>query len=549
MGIDPLTAELRLIATEAEIGPYRPYAPTTASFSGRATLDVGVRYAATSDPPIVVRGSAGLAQLDVRDEQRSVMSVDRLAATGVDVEWPRRVTVGRLALRRPWILVERDEAGALVQRALLTAGTGRAGEPSPGAGEALSSAPDGEGAPPLAIALGQLVVEGGGARVVDRRISPPFAMDLSRMQLRADDLSTAAGTVARVDLALQPGAGADLAVRGTVGPLRGPLRVNLTGDLRAFAVPHANPYVLGQVGWEAVEGELATRFRCRVDGDALDARTEIRVSSLQLARARDDEAQRRIGLPLNMLVGFLKNRQGDINLTLPIGGRLNDPRFDFHEAIWSALRNVTVKSIAGPVSSIGRIQYSGDSRIEKVQVDPVVFPAGATTPAPEGQDQLVRVIDFLQQSAEMRIALTPVVSAQDITELRRRALDAEIQRIAAQRRIAPDDAMESLFKTRFPDRPVPDAPGPTRALLIESEPLPPTAPSELAVQRLEFVRATMRRAGIEAARLPQKGEVVDPQRDVEGQVALDLVPPESPPRRPAQRREFLGTPLPGFRAP
>jgi len=59
----------------------------------------------------------------------------------------------------------------------------------------------------------------------------------------------------------------------------------------------------------------------------------------------------------------------------------------------------------------------------------------------------------------------------------------------------------------------------------------------------------MKRAGIDAARLPHKGEVVDGQRDVEGQVALDLVQPEILPRRPGQRREFLGLTLPGSRTP
>ena len=545
-GIDPLTADLRLAVSEAEIGPYRPYAPTTARFSGRADLDVEVRYATTADPPIVVRGSGGLSQVDVRDEQREVMTLEQLAATGIDVQWPRRVSVRQLAVRRPWVLVERDAAGALVERALLTRGPGPRRLDAGGAPSAVTEAGSGE---PLAIALGQLVVEGGGARVVDRRISPPFALDVDRVQLRADDLSTAPGKIARLDLTLQPGAGSELAVHGTVGPLRSRFGVNVTGDLRAFPVPRANPYLLGQIGWEAVEGQLATHFQCRIDGEALDARTEIRVSVLQLARGTGDEAQRRIGLPLGLLVGLLKNREGDINLVLPIGGRLNDPRFDFREAAWSALRNVAVKTIAAPVSSIGQIHYGDDSRIERIEVNPVVFVAGTATLTPESQEQVGRVIAFLQQTPEMRMALTPIVAAADVAELKRRALDAEIARVTGQPRIGADEAMQRLFKSRFPDRPVPDALGPMRTALLETETIQPLATSELAAQRLEAVRTMMKRAGIDAARLPHKGEVVDGQRDVEGQVALDLVQPEILPRRPGQRREFLGLTLPGSRTP
>jgi hypothetical protein len=201
------------------------------------------------------------------------------------------------------------------------------------------------------------------------------------------------------------------------------------------------------------------------------------------------------------------------------------------------------------VSWIGRIHYGGDARIERIQVDPIIFPAGTATLTAEGQEQVTRVAAFLQQAAELRMALTPIVSAPDLATLKRHALDAEIERVTGQRRLAPDAAVAHLFKTRFPDRPVPDGPGPMRAALLESEPIPPTAASELAAQRLDAVRATMKRAGIEAARLPQKSEVVDASQDVDGHVALDLVEPESPPRRPPQRREVFGISLPGFQAP
>src|SRR5262249_37018497 len=133
------------------------------------------------------------------------------------------------------------------------------------------------------------------------------------------------------------------------------------------------------------------------------------------------------------------------------------------------------------------------------------------------------------------------------TALKQRGLEAELARIAGPR-LAPDEAVAQLFKSRVPDRRVPDAPDAMRAALLDSEPIPPTATSELAGQRVETVRAVAKRAGIDAARLPQKSEVVDAERDVDGQVTLDLVTPESP-RRPAQRREFLGTPIPGFRSP
>ena len=153
------------------------------------------------------------------------------------------------------------------------------------------------------------------------------------------------------------GPDSDLALRGTVGSLGGPLRLDMNAELRGFAVPRTNPYLVQQVAWEARGGRLTTDVRCRIDGDVLDAKTDILLSQLEVARAGGgDGAQARIGLPLGMIVALMKDRRGDIRLSLPVGGRLTDPRFDMSEALWSTVRNVAVKAITAPVSWIGRVR-------------------------------------------------------------------------------------------------------------------------------------------------------------------------------------------------
>src|SRR5581483_1597505 len=338
-----------------------------------------------------VRGRVALSRVDVRDEQRTVIRVEQAEATGVDVDWPRRAGVRRLVLRRPWILLERDEAAALPLRTLLLPR-----RPAPAAADAHADAPDAKGRMPV-LSLGALVVEDGGARVVDRSRAPPFAVDLRQLAVRADGLSTTpTARPAQVKLSGRPGAGALLTVRATVGPIGGPLRLETTADLRDFTVPRTNPYLLRQVGWEALEGQLSTALRCRIDGDALDAMARIRLSGLEVARPTShDEAQARLGLPLGLIVALMKDRHGAIDLSLPVGGRLSDPRFALGEVIWSTVRNVAVKAVTLPVSWIGRIHLGSDSRIQRIDLDPVRFEPGTAVPTPEGREQLTRLAAFL----------------------------------------------------------------------------------------------------------------------------------------------------------
>src|SRR5207245_2603017 len=105
VGVDPFDADLRVSARETELAHYQPYVPVRAQFSGRADLDLAVVLPALSEANAsefrgTVRGNAVLSRVDVRDGQRTVIRVDRAAATALDVEWPRRAAGSTAARRR-----------------------------------------------------------------------------------------------------------------------------------------------------------------------------------------------------------------------------------------------------------------------------------------------------------------------------------------------------------------------------------------------------------------------------------------------------------------
>ena len=106
----------------------------------------------------------------------------------------------------------------------------------------------------------------------------------------------------------------------------------------------------------------------------------------------------------------MRDSRGDIRVSVPVGGRLTDPRFDFRETIRSAIRTVAINTITLPVSWIGRLQASPDSRIERVEVDPIRFQPASAVLTADGRTQATRVAAFLGQVGEVRMALAPVVS-------------------------------------------------------------------------------------------------------------------------------------------
>jgi len=264
---------------------------------------------------------------------------------------------------------------------------------------------------------------------------------------------------------------------------------------------------------------------------------------VQLVRAGSrDETQAHTGLPLGLLTTLMKDRRGDINLSIPIGGRLSDPRFDLRDTIWSAVRTVAINALTLPVSWIGHVRFTPDSRIQRIEIDPVTFEPGTATLTPQGVDQVGRLAAFLDQLPDARLTLTPIVSPGDAQELRRAKLEVAIDRAMRREKISREQATARLFTEKLPGQLIPDDPTARLNALLERWPLSTGELPGLGAERLDTVLAEAKRVGIDTERLA-KGQVSD-RDDGGSQVAIDVHEPEVP--RPSKFREALrklGVPL------
>ena len=523
VGLTPLAVDARVSARGVDLAPYGAYLQMPVGVRAWTDVDLAVALPAEG-APVSVRGRAALAKVEIRDGERTVFQVERAAATDLDVEWPKRVRVAHLDLQAPWILMERDKQGGMAIRALLPPAANGAINPAPAGTE------KGPTAQPLAVTIGLVTVEEGGARVVDQSIAPQFALDLRRVTLRAEGVSTTRDSKTQVDLKGQAEKGTVLALRGTLGPVGGPLEFDLSGELRGFDAARANPYLVRALAWQAAGGSVAARLEGHVRDETLNARVDVQLSRLQVLRAAPSEGAGGVGagLPLNVAVALLRDSRGDIRMSVPVGGRLSDPRFDFRETIRSAIRTVATNAIALPVSWIGRLRASPDSGIERVEVDPIRFQPGSAELTADGRTQTTRVAAFLGQMGEVRMGLVPVVSERDLAVLRRKAADAAVERLVGGGRVSPEAAAAQLFRERLPGRPVPSEPGATLAALADTEASPAHAPA-LAQRRLETLVAALKQAGVPQARLVESALVARPD-STEGVIELNLLEPDRPRR-------------------
>jgi hypothetical protein len=523
--LDARAADLAIDLKNAALAAYQAFLPVDTPLGGEASAALTLAVRAGDTFTTAAKGQAALHTLTLGPPDQAVVRVEQLEVTGIDVQWPRAIAVDLVKIVKPYALLERDKDGTFPLRAMLTP-RAEPGGPAPPAAAPAARPPSTSAAAerPLAISIREILLEGGTFRFVDRSTSPLYSEEISRLAVKVTNIDTAAPQE-RAGIALQAVVGATgaLELKGEVAPAATPFYLDLEGELRQFTLPRANPYFRQVFDWFLKRGSVSNKIHYRIVGSDLTADNRIQIQRLGVEKDKSPiESDKKIGLPLGLIVAMITDSRGNIEFALPISGDLKQPGFSLGGAIWAALKNVLVNVVTGPFAAVGKLFGKGDE-VEEFKMDPLTFAPGSANVSADGTQHLQRVADFLRASPNLRLDLRPVVSADDVASLKTGEITARIQQVQREEKL--DDfpaAAAKLFAQTFPGEPVPDTPEKVVARLREQAPAPDGAVHELAARRLEAARqALVQGGGIEGGRLSSTAEG-PPVAEGQGRVEFEL---------------------------
>jgi hypothetical protein len=523
--LEPFDADVAITMRGAPVEPYGAYFPFRArfagSFNGDSRSKVRVLNGAITAES---RGDSWGESIRIVDPGAPagappVLRIDRMALSGIDFAWPTRAHVDRVTVTKPDLRAERASDGTLALQTLFTRAEGPASTggtppptlpgPPPGPAPAGGRAPAGGPAPaglaplPLAVSVGAIVIEDGFARFIDRTVEPAFSETVSALRVLVENFSSTPGEAAKLTVDARVGGGT-LGVRGQVAAFGTP-SADVSVDLREFGLSGTTPYVTNLVSWLIQRGTLTANLHYRVDGSRLAAKNAVTIANLQVSRApvAEDKGARRLGLPLGLIVALVKDSQNRIVANVPIEGTLGDPKFDWSETIWTAVKNVLVNVAAAPFRAIGRLFTGSDNRIESAAVEPVKFAPGTVELSPDMERHVIQVADFLRRTPNVKLSLGTVTTLEDARRVKVEALEERLRTVQRERGL-PDRAaaVAAELRSRLPEGAPMPPPEEQMAKLFELEPAATERVVELAARRLTAVRESLMKAeGIVSDRL------------------------------------------------
>jgi len=265
---------------------------------------------------------------------------------------------------------------------------------------ATAAAPD----PAPDIRIGPVSLVNGRVRFSDRFVRPNYTANLSEV---TGSLSAFRNTppapgqpLALAELSLKGRAEgtASLDVSGQINPLAQPLALDVRGVVRDLELPPLSPYSAKYAGYGIERGKLSMDVRYRIQPDGqLDASNQIVLNQLSFGE-RDPGSS--ANLPVKLAVALLADRDGVIDINLPVSGSLNDPQFRLGAVIVRVIVNLIGKAVTAPFSLIASAFSGGGSEASEIAFEP-----GRAALGDEARRQLDAVAKALQNRPALRLTI------------------------------------------------------------------------------------------------------------------------------------------------
>jgi uncharacterized protein involved in outer membrane biogenesis len=407
LNLSVMSGRFEIDATKIPLASAQPYLDDLVKLSltsGKA--DVKGALALAEDGAISFDGQAGIDELRTTDKELE----DDF------VKWHSLKVLGLHARSRP-LSLHIDEIAATEPYARVIVSANGVTNIHDALSPQAAAAGPAETSASLPIEIDLVRVDGGSVNFADRSIKPNFETGIQNLSGTIKGLSGHTGARADVRLAGEVDRYTPVKITGRVNYFAAVTYTDLHLNFRNLELTGLSPYSGKFAGYRIERGKLNVDLVYLINKRRLDAKHKIIVNQLQLGE--HVESPDATSLPVKLAIALLKDRDGVIELDLPVSGNLDDPEFQVWPIVWKVLLNLLTKAVTAPFALLGSLFGGGD------EISYVEFAPGSATLSPAARARLQTLAKALDArpalNLDVPLVVKPDVDRAALGELRWRA--------------------------------------------------------------------------------------------------------------------------------
>ena len=311
-------------------------------------------------------------------------------------------------------------------------------------------------APAFAVNINRFKIANSQLDFADESLFIPFGTRINNLEGVLNGLSNKPG--ARGELALTGAIDeyGEADARGTVNLLDPTAFMDIAVKFNNVEMSNLTAYSGTFANRKIESGKLSLNLNYKIENQQLNSTNQVVVDKLKLGE-RVQSPQGR-DLPLELAIAILEDRNGRIDLGLPITGDLNDPQFSFGAIVMKTIGNVLSKIVTAPFRALGSLFGGSDSE----ELGQVTFTAGANTLSPSQREGLKKLGEALSTRPNLALTVQGTWAPTDKTAIQNLQMRRAVAAQAGEKLQASDDpgplalnseatqkAIEALFEKRL----------------------------------------------------------------------------------------------------
>ncbi len=302
--------------------------------------------------------------------------------------------------------------------------------------------------PVFKMAIGKLHLKGENNIVFkDESVQPHYKRDLKIDAFELAEIDSESEMLSPFIFKGRSNEYAKIDIAGGVTPFSENVNLKISGDINEMSLPAVSSYIRDSLGFELKSGQLDTALDVNVTNSELGGSVKLNMRGVDMSAADDAMGSMKDqgAIPLNVALGMLKDKRGNIKLSVPMSGSVNDPSF----GISSFLLLVTKKAVMSqaksylmntfvPYASVVSIAISAGEFALKLRFEDLVYRAKGVELEGEQLTYAQQFIQLMKDKEKAQIKICGIATPAEVgltngEEVSDEGLLSELKALAKQR--------------------------------------------------------------------------------------------------------------------
>jgi hypothetical protein len=446
----PLDVQAHLTLKEFALPALQPYIDDLAKVNleqGKLSIsgDINLRTNKQDQMQGNFQGAFNIDHFNTKDKvlEQRLVGWQSLTIDPININFnPLSITINKVALTEPYVrlIITEDRSVNLAKLVINNQGSEKMTASNKQKRTEIETEQQKSKQPAVAVKVDKITIKGGDAYFADLSLQPQFATSIQKINGEINGLSSEDLTRADVNIRGSIEEYGKMLVKGKINPLSGDLYTDINVNFDKIELAHLTPYSGRHVGYEIDKGKLSLDLNYQIANNRLIAKNHLTLDQFELGQqVNSSEA---LNLPLKLAIALLTDKNGIIDIQLPITGDMDDPDFAISGLVIKAFVNLLTKAVTSPFSLIANL-IGGDPG----ELNSLAFELGSTKLTAANIEQLNSLASILNSRPNLILEVRAMVDEkQDGLALKRQKMRTLLIKSAIDNNVEQEQRIAAIEK-------------------------------------------------------------------------------------------------------